>query len=225
MKSNVKRPSPAMVIAIIALILAVAGTATAALNSKDKKKVKKIADQEITAKAPGLSVASAGSATSATNATNAANATNATTAAGANAVNGFSVTSFNHRNIAPNYDSGFVDLLGASGFHGVRVQASCTDNGGVVNDNANMRIVGTAATNGGFAVVGSTSASNNANQDEDQNFNTGDTLALKPATQNTQGTATIQSADGSKTATITYYGVSIILGLGCEVGGTVTSNG
>ena len=38
-----RRPSPAMVVAIIAVILAVAGTATAALTKKDKKKVKNIA--------------------------------------------------------------------------------------------------------------------------------------------------------------------------------------
>lgn len=57
-----RRPSPAMVVAIIAVILAVAGTATAALAKKDKKSVRKIADSEISKLAPGLSVASAGKA-------------------------------------------------------------------------------------------------------------------------------------------------------------------
>jgi hypothetical protein len=52
-----KRPSPSMVVAIIAVILAVGGTATAALTKKDKKKVTSIANQQIAAKASGLSVA------------------------------------------------------------------------------------------------------------------------------------------------------------------------
>jgi hypothetical protein len=51
------RPSPGMVVAVIAVVLAVGGTAYAALSKKEKKTVKKIADREITAKAPGLSVA------------------------------------------------------------------------------------------------------------------------------------------------------------------------
>ena len=57
-----RRPSPAMVVAIIAVILALAGTATAALTKKDKKQVRKIADGEISKQAPGLSVAKAGDA-------------------------------------------------------------------------------------------------------------------------------------------------------------------
>jgi hypothetical protein len=51
-----------MVVAVVAVILALAGTATAALTKKDKKKVRNIADGEITKLAPGLSVASAGKA-------------------------------------------------------------------------------------------------------------------------------------------------------------------
>jgi hypothetical protein len=67
-------PSPAMVVAVIAVVLALGGTAVAALSGKDKKKVRNIADQEITKKAPGLAVASAGTAANASNASNAADA-------------------------------------------------------------------------------------------------------------------------------------------------------
>ena len=62
------RPSPALVIACIALFLAMGGVGYAALKGKDKKKVRAIADQEITKQAPGLSVANAANAANATNA-------------------------------------------------------------------------------------------------------------------------------------------------------------
>jgi hypothetical protein len=65
-----RRPSAAMVVAIIAVILAVGGTAAAALNKKDKKKVRNIADQEISKQAPSLSVASAANAANAAKAAN-----------------------------------------------------------------------------------------------------------------------------------------------------------
>jgi hypothetical protein len=64
-----RRPSPSLVVAVIALIVACTGTAVAgvatisSLSKNDKKKVRNIADQEIDAKAPGLSVKSAGDAT------------------------------------------------------------------------------------------------------------------------------------------------------------------
>jgi hypothetical protein len=63
---RIPRPSPAMVVALIAVVLAIVGTATAALKGKDKKKVRSIADQEIARLAPGLSVASAQTAQNAT---------------------------------------------------------------------------------------------------------------------------------------------------------------
>jgi hypothetical protein len=56
------RPSPALVIACVALFLAMGGVGYAALKGKDKKKVRAIADQEITKQAPGLNVASAANA-------------------------------------------------------------------------------------------------------------------------------------------------------------------
>lgn len=67
MKRVFRRPSPAMVIAVVALIAALGGTAIAG-GVLNKKKVNKI----ITNRAPGLSVSNAKTADSATNATNAA---------------------------------------------------------------------------------------------------------------------------------------------------------
>jgi hypothetical protein len=56
------RPSPALVIACLALFVAMGGVGYAALTGKDKKKVRAIAGQEITKKAPSLSVANAANA-------------------------------------------------------------------------------------------------------------------------------------------------------------------
>lgn len=76
------RPSPAMIVAALALTFALAGTAVAApdaalvdLSKKQVKKIaKKVANKQITKRAPGLSVAHAKTADNATNATSAANA-------------------------------------------------------------------------------------------------------------------------------------------------------
>jgi Mrp family chromosome partitioning ATPase len=60
-----KRPSAPMVLSIIAVVFSLAGTGVAsvatisALNKKEKKQTRNIADSEITKKAPGLSVANA----------------------------------------------------------------------------------------------------------------------------------------------------------------------
>ena len=62
------RPSPALVVAFLALFVAMGGAGYAALKGKDKKRVRAIADQEITKQAAGLSVASARSAENAGNA-------------------------------------------------------------------------------------------------------------------------------------------------------------
>jgi hypothetical protein len=69
-----RRPSPAMIVALVAVVLVAGGTATAALTGKDKKSVKTIADREIIAQAGNLSVASARNATNATSASTASNA-------------------------------------------------------------------------------------------------------------------------------------------------------
>ncbi len=61
-----RKPSPAMVVSIIALVFALAGSAAAgvatisALSKKEKKQTRKIADSEVNKLAPGLSVKSAG---------------------------------------------------------------------------------------------------------------------------------------------------------------------
>ena len=68
MRGMHSRPSPAIVIAILALVAGVTGAAVASPSAKKvtTKKVKKIADKEIDKKAPGLSVAHAATADSAT---------------------------------------------------------------------------------------------------------------------------------------------------------------
>ncbi len=97
------RPSPALIVAVLALVAGLAGTAVAGQGSGvTKKKVKKIATKQINKLAPGLSVANADTATDATNAvnadradnaTNASNALNATNAANAGKVDGADVCS------------------------------------------------------------------------------------------------------------------------------------
>jgi hypothetical protein len=66
MKRVIRRPSPAMVVAIVALISALGGTAIGAAFVT-KKKAKKIAANQVNKLAPGLSVASAKTAETATN--------------------------------------------------------------------------------------------------------------------------------------------------------------
>jgi hypothetical protein len=69
---RIARPSPAMIVAIIALCFAVTGTGIAAIGTfgkKEKQQIRKIArktaDKRITLRAPNLSVKSAGTADSA----------------------------------------------------------------------------------------------------------------------------------------------------------------
>ena len=89
------RPSPAMIVAVLALTLALAGSAiaapdaslTALSKAQVKRIAKKVANKQITKRAPGLSVAHAKTADNATNAQNATNATNATNITGANSKN------------------------------------------------------------------------------------------------------------------------------------------
>jgi hypothetical protein len=81
MRRRIKRPSPAMAVAMAALVVAVVGTAIAApaaLNKAETKQVKKIArsqaNQQIGKLGPGLSVASAGTADTANTASSAGTA-------------------------------------------------------------------------------------------------------------------------------------------------------
>jgi hypothetical protein len=78
------RYAPAIASAVLVALIAIAGVAVAGTATSSKKKkgltaaqAKAIADQEIAAQAPGLSVARASNATNAANADNATNATNA----------------------------------------------------------------------------------------------------------------------------------------------------
>jgi len=59
MSRRLTRPSPALVISIMALVVAIVVPAYAALTKKDKNQVKNIANTEITKRAPGLTVSSA----------------------------------------------------------------------------------------------------------------------------------------------------------------------
>jgi len=61
MKRAIRRQSPALILAVIALIAALSGTALAG-GFITKKKAKKVADAQITKRAPGLSVAHASTA-------------------------------------------------------------------------------------------------------------------------------------------------------------------
>jgi hypothetical protein len=72
-----RRPSPSMLVALLALIAALVGTAVAGksvLDKPEKRQVRKLARSEIQKAAPGLSVASAVNATNAASAMNAENA-------------------------------------------------------------------------------------------------------------------------------------------------------
>ncbi len=143
------RPSPGVVVAILALVAALAGTAVAqeaTTSALTKKKVKKIVDKRINKLAPGLSVANADNATNAQNAenaenaqnaenaTNAQNATNAedaahadnaTTANNANAVDGVSAAGIRYRRNSENNATQILNL------GGLQLVANC--NGGVLS--------------------------------------------------------------------------------------------
>jgi hypothetical protein len=84
MRSLKRKPSPALVVAIMALCVSLVGTAiavpiaTVSLNKKEKKQIRKISgkisNKRITKRAPGLSVASAQAADTARSADSASNA-------------------------------------------------------------------------------------------------------------------------------------------------------
>ena len=62
-------PSPALIVSCVALFVALGGVGYAALNGKDKRKIRGIADQEIAKQASNLKVSSAANAANAANAT------------------------------------------------------------------------------------------------------------------------------------------------------------
>jgi hypothetical protein len=125
-RPRIPRPSPAMVVALIALIVAVGGTSFAASGSHHRATAAKKIDTPkqvnklIKKLAPKLSVKKAKNAT---NAVNAVNATNAATAANALALGGAAPSSYQHAvrwaEVAADgtilSQSGGITLAGASG--------------------------------------------------------------------------------------------------------------
>jgi hypothetical protein len=97
-KIRASRPSPGIVVAVLALVAALAGTAIAGTpattSAINKKKVKKIATKQINKLAPTLSVASADTAGSADTATTADTAANAQSASNAGALQGKPASAF-----------------------------------------------------------------------------------------------------------------------------------
>jgi hypothetical protein len=125
-----RRPSPALVVAILALVAALAGTAvaevatTAKLNKKEKKQVKKIARKQIKKLAPGLSVSHADTADTADSADTATNANHANSADTANQANTATSaqTAANAQALSGNTVVGEGDLDGP----GLVTNSSCT---------------------------------------------------------------------------------------------------
>lgn len=157
-----RRPSAAMIVAIIAVVLAVGGTAAAALNKKDKKKVRNIADQEISKQASGLSVANAANATNATNATNAAKSANSDALGG----------------VGP---GGYVQGGGHSYF-GSKSASTNTTNNALLNVPGFANITFNCAANGvdNSVTVTNTSGVNLGDVGQTQETNTGDGATLDP---------------------------------------------
>lgn len=113
--------SYANVMATIAVFIALGGTGYA-LSAKDKKKVRTIADREITAKAPGLSVANAASAGHANTAGSADTATSAgsadSAASATNAGNADKLDNLDSTDIGIGFITGRVDNLALTGSTG-----------------------------------------------------------------------------------------------------------
>jgi hypothetical protein len=214
-KWRARRPSPAMIVSIIALVFALAGTGVAsvatisALSKKDKKKVKNIANNQINQRAPGLSVASA------KNADNAANATNATNATNANAVDGMSGATFKRTYTTT---TAFENVLTIDG---LTIRARCVDAGGVNPDELDLEAV-SGAENSEVSMQ-SVSSSDGAETDIDLDFDAGDTFDLVPFEGNGSGSV-VYSTDGGSIVTVNYYGAEVIFGLGCQTAGVGFGN-
>jgi hypothetical protein len=114
-----RRPSPAMVVAIIGLVVALAGTALAAsaLTKKQKTQVNKIATKVFNKNIGGASVkhaSSADSATKANTATSASTATNATKAADADKLGGQAASTYQHV-LQGSCPGGGIEAIGSGG--------------------------------------------------------------------------------------------------------------
>jgi hypothetical protein len=153
-----KKPSPAMLVAIVALVFAVAGTSVAgvatisALSKKEKKQTRNIAKSQINKAAPGLSVA---------------NATNAGNAADAEQLDGLDSTDFQRRGYRKDETESttpsvaglsFLDLFYSSptvltdltgGVQGQVVTISTIDGNPDINDGGNFSLAGDWTPDGG----------------------------------------------------------------------------
>jgi hypothetical protein len=192
MKSMIRRQSPALVIAVIALIAAFGGSALAG-GPINKKKAKKIANNVVTKRAPGLSVA------------HAKTADNATSAANANRVNGIAAAKFDYRAAT----GAGTTTIGT--FDGLVLQADClagTDlfAGTSVND-ANLKSEGL-------------DEGANPLEDSFDGANVGDTIDLNQSTE-ASGTVAYNS-NGGNVATGTWS-VEDNEFADCNAAGTVLS--
>jgi hypothetical protein len=159
------RPSPAMMVALVALALALGGTAvadgiTAKLDRAEKTQVKKIAKKQankrITARAPGLAVASA------------------RTAASADSLNGLRVLPIKHQGPA---GSGDVTVLDTAGLQ-IRVD-DCTS--GQEELRATTTIAGGEITVVSDDAGGPDAAAVQISHEHDSDFGPGDDFDLTEA--------------------------------------------
>jgi hypothetical protein len=134
--SRIKRPSPALVVAVLALVAAIVVPAFA-LTKKEKRVVRKVANAQITKRAPGLAVASANTANSADTAGAANTATTALSADDTAEVASPARLVFNDS--APGDPNGeFVDVISAGSF---TIRGRCESFGGAAED-ATLSVVG-----------------------------------------------------------------------------------
>jgi hypothetical protein len=212
MKRVFRRPSPAMIVAIVALIAALGGSAVAG-GVLNKKKAKNIANNVVTQRAPGLSVASAksaDSATSATSATNATNANNATNATNAANVDGMSGATFKRTYITT---TAFENVLTIDG---LTVRARCIDAGGVNPDQLDLDAVsGVENSEISADLVGT---GDSAQHNIDLDFDAGDAFDMRPGDLASSSGSIVFSTDTS-VVTVNYYASEVFLGLGCQTAG------
>ena len=183
------RPSPAMVVAVVALVAALGGTAlaspTASTSALSKKKVKKIAKKQINKLAPGLSVANADTADKAENAETADTATSAIQAQNASTANGVKPIKVNFAAPSSTPPTAFVDQ------GGVKITGQCNGSG-----NANVTLTSTA--NNGAVKLDVVNANGvDVFPFEDLNFDNGDVVS---------GAETGPTPADAMQATLTYRG-------------------
>ncbi|HEY6636421.1 MAG TPA: hypothetical protein VIZ61_01950 [Solirubrobacterales bacterium] len=137
MKRVFRRPSPAMVIAIVALIAALGGTAIGA-SFVTKKQTKKIAKNQVKKLAPGLSVASAKKADDADKLGGAGAAAYQTAAASDLRSDTNALTTSNETVLSAN-----ITLPAAKTVTAIASVEAVADGGGNDNINCNVNIAGT----------------------------------------------------------------------------------